>query len=432
MEINYLYELDWKKLENQEKDLGNNYDNLTFELGSRGIYKKNSYKYALDYVGIISYREKLIPILPKFLKGKDLSSEKKFETLKLLVEIFKKYQKESLEDLHSNSGYENLSNNKLTLIDTLLKDYIENGLYENHIETYEINGDGEADWENTIENEQDYMVNGVPIYIDLWTKESINHEGDYIRRLHQYILNICIDYLSNLELEKKLGLIEVPDLNFPIQKDTLGEEEYMVNMIDNQLKLEFGDRDIRLLKLMKSFIKKTFEVSSNNINLWGTRSFYTVWERVCGKVLKNQYENFKDEIPSPMWKALGKKNEYPAKGKHIPDVLRKVGKNFFILDAKYYNFNFNEDGKIEGNAPGIEDVTKQFAYEMYFKKRYGENIYNYFVIPTTEESQVIGEVSLEIFGDLKPIKVLALNYDEVFKMYLEDKSYSTNFFEKIL
>lgn len=206
----------------------------------------------------------------------------------------------------------------------------------------------------------------------------------------------------------------------------------MLRMIENEIKIEFNDRKINLLKKMERFLTDINSESEEKINLWGVRKFWSIWESICGDLFNNQYSNYNNLIPKPIWVSYNPKKENKINHTLIPDVLIKVDNDFFIFDAKYYDFSFDDKGQIIGKQPGIADVTKQFAYEMAFKEKFGENVYNFFVIPTSKATKVIGEAKLSIFEDLKPIKILQLSHQEAFNMYLKNEKYSNDFFKHLI
>ena len=433
MEIQCFYELDRNPITDLKLRLGENFEKVSDFLAKREIYREEGEFFYLKYVGLISLEEIIIPVLPKFLKYKNTSPIKAIDSLKLTINTLKKYDSSSEEDIFNFSSLDSPEslNSKLALIDFLLKDFMEYGLYENHIETYELNGSGEIDWENTIENQQAHYIKGKPFYLDLWTVDTVSNEENYIRRLHQFILNCCIEYASNLEIQKLLNLIEIPNINFSVNDEELGDTDFMIAMIEKQLKNEFTDRSILLLKKMKNFLKEKYKNSSEGINLWGTKTFWSIWEEICKYIFRDEYNIYQNKIPYPTWNSWYPSKENKASYTSIPDTLRKVDNNFFIFDAKYYNFYFDDLGNLKGSQPGVGDVTKQFAYEMAFKSEF-ENIYNFFAIPTVTETKVIGEVKFNTFKDLNPIKILSLNYEEVFKMYINDLSYDKTFFYNLI
>ena len=130
-----------------------------------------------------------------------------------------------------------------------------------------------------------------------------------------------------------------------------------------------------------------------------------------------------------MWSNLQEDNK-EEKDTLIPDILREEEGVFYILDAKYYDFYFNDNGKMIGSPPEISSIIKQYAYELAFKK-YFKNIKNYFIIPAVENTRVIGKVNFDIF-DLQPIKVLQLDYKICFYMYLKNLCYNEKEMKNII
>lgn len=204
VDIPCFLELKEYPIDDFKKIFGDNFEKVIFSLSKRSIYKETNGKFTLEYVGILCFNDIIISILPKFFNSDMLKKSLKIKNIKLTVDVLKKYNNLSLEeslDTFDTTNKSNL-NNKLALVDFLFKDYMEYGIYENHIDTYEINGEGEISWENTIENECAYLIKDRPIYLDLWTSNTVSNEEDYIRKLHQYILDKCVEYASNLEIQK--------------------------------------------------------------------------------------------------------------------------------------------------------------------------------------------------------------------------------------
>lgn len=424
MKIIYFYELDFVSedmLNNIFKEKTNEIINLFLK---EGIYKKSENSFILEYVGIISYNEIVIAILPKFLKKANFSHEKESNILKLIIEVIKRYKNETIFNIKQS---ESTGENIFALIDYFFKDYITNGLYKTFIEKLEYNGDGEINWEETIENENSYLVNNSPVYLNFFTEETENNDKDFIKKIHKYILYSCKNYLLNSEIQKNLNLIEIPYFDFFIN-EYIENKDYIITQLDNRLNLEFNEQKIILLKKMKIFINEIYSNSNNGLELWGVNKFWAVWEKCCKNIFKDEKEHYK-KIIKPIWSNL-QEDIKKEKDTLIPDILRKEEKTFYILDAKYYNFYFDSNGQLIGSPPEISSIIKQYAYELAFKK-YFENIKNYFIIPTIEETKVIGKVNFDIFN-LQPIKVLQLDYKICFEMYLKDLYYNKEEMENII
>lgn len=424
MRIIYFYELDLvseDSLNNLFKDETDKIINLFLK---EGIYKKYGNFFLLEYVGIIAYNKIIIAVLPKFLKKADFSYEKKGEILKLIIEVIKRYKNDIIFNTEQS---ENIGENIFAIIDYFFKDYINNGLYKTFIEKLKFNGNGEIDWEETIENENSYLINDFPVYLNFYTEETENDNNDFIQKVHKYILYRCKNYLLNSEIQKNLNLIEIPYFDFFVD-EYIEDKNYIINQIDNRLNLEFNEQKIILLKKMKIFIKEIYSKADDGLELWGVNKFWAIWEKCCKNIFKDEKEHYK-KIIKPIWSNL-QEDIKKEKDTLIPDILRREEEVFYILDAKYYDFYFEDNGQLVGSPPGIESIIKQYTYELALKK-YFKNIKNYFIIPAIEETKVIGKVNFDIFN-LQPIKVLQLDYKICFNMYLKDLYYNQKEMEKLI
>jgi len=425
LKLNFFYELDRDIQSNLSKVFRNDSEKIYDLLLKKGIYKKeeNEDVFSLEYVGIIAYKETVISVLPKFLRRYNLSEEEKCEALRLTINVIKKYTSDNdtiigTEESKLNGG------SLFSLIDYFFKDYLKNGIYENYIDKKEFNGEGEINWEETLESETAYYIDGKPVYLNFWTEELEDDEDNFIKKIHKYILNNSARYLKESQINNVLDLIDIPSFDFYVDEE-LGDKDYLIDKIDSELKVQFSESKIILLKKMKSYIHKIYNDTDDGVELWGVNKFWAVWERICKEVLGDQKELYKC-IPKPRWinnNGQGKE----AKDTLIPDVLREEEDIFYIFDAKYYDFYFKDNGELVGNPPGVPSITKQYVYELVFKKylekkEKPKDIKNYFVILSGNDSKVIGKVEFDVF-DLKPIEVLSLNYEEVFKMYLNNKRY---------
>ena len=149
------------------------------------------------------------------------------------------------------------------------------------------------------------------------------------------------------------------------------------------------------------------------------------------KALKPEYDgNLRliELIEKPLWTATGK----TAADTLIPDLISITGEQFIIFDAKYYNAQL-----IPGNAPkgqpGIESVTKQYLYQLAYKKFIEDHgfsiVKNCFLMPTeNKEIEDHGEVSMQMFFSmgLQDIQVRFLPAKMVYESYLSGKKMNIN------
>ena len=401
------------------------------------IKNKQGY-YKFSFVGIIASESNIIVFLPKYLIYIDsLSEAEKESEIKLVLKVLKKYSRyEDLDDdvsfLSFDSSTENFS--LLALVEYIINDYIEYGIYSNETTEYEYNGDGDISWEKTVENELVYSSNKQYIYLNHITDITYSNDNTYISQLHKMILNMSILFMKEISF---LELFDFPNLNFNFDENVLGYESFQIKKITNEMSVSFSQRKIRLLNAMKIFIENEKISLSNGYNFsCGTSSFNMVWENVCSDVMQNEIG--KDTIPhiplmpKPVWQKKTPLKVYDPSDTIKPDILRKINNDFFIFDAKYYKPVFNNENLNSGH-PGVGDVSKQYLYELAFK-----NLdcikYNFFVFPLyNEETKVNGKVEFSLFDglDLSNIYLLQINTREIFSLYLENTYYQNDFFDNI-
>ena len=374
---------------------------------------ENQKKIQFDYVGIILIKDKVISILPKYLKNINFNFK---AYTKLIIQVLKKYNKSSndISDFYFDSDEKQLLHHKFSLIDYLLKDYYEYGIYENTIDILDENGFGEISWDETIEREIAYLSKKRPTYLEFWTHEVDSDTGNYITLLHQSILNKSVDYLKSNEVNQLLNRMDIPDLFFPVEDDSVGDLEYQIKMIDEELKIQFNERKINLLKILKSFLLEESLKSEIHFSLWGTGTFYTVWEKVCGEVFKNEYKKgnrFKESInknTKAHWKTIKKYSE-----PMVPDIIFTENKITYLIDAKYYT-----EAGLEKMA--IQDIAKQFLYLEAIKGEIKGEYKNIFISPGTE-NKFYSDIVISLFPNEKVISIF-LNAEEIFNNYVENKN----------
>jgi len=420
MKIKYFLELEKYDSYKINTILGEKFKKYVQELSLKEIYKQDSNgKFYFKYVGLICVEDLIIAVLPKYLekithKNNEINEKNLSRTMKAL----KKYNRISIDEQLETLGKQEEKykfKNMFAIIDFLFKDYIEYNLYENHIEKYELNGEGEINWEYTIETETAYLSNKNPIYLNYWTNDSESNNGDFIMSLHKHILNLCVERLTKSEIQQITQILEVPKVSFIVEEERLGELEYQIKMIDNELKIQYGERKIRLLKAMKLFLNNHNYEADENLLLLGTPTFYTVWERACGDVLGNQYsvnsQHHKtiSQKTRAHWKDL---NNHKSSAMR-PDIVYKTENIFYIVDAKYYT----EEGIKD---LGVQDIAKQYMYHQALEIK-GENkkYKNIFISPGKKDKK-FSEITMPLFKD-KIIYSVIVEGNKLLQSYIEGK-----------
>ncbi|MGL5049307.1 MAG: LlaJI family restriction endonuclease [Fusobacteriaceae bacterium] len=409
------------------------YKNQIDELLEQGIlFLEKSDIYYFKFVGSINFLEKLIIIFPKYkaLPKKELTTKNK-EYTKQLFDIFEKYEANSIRE--DNLMIKDYSDEKdyfslFSLYKELMEDYIKNGLYENQKSIHELVGMGEIDWNRTVGEIQPFFsTNKKPIYMDYYSHDTEDEQENYIKFIQMELLSKATKYFDQF---KTLGL-NIVDLEYHFDDEVFGETSYKIYKINSELREVFMEKKIRLLHLMKEILENLEHSKTNDLSLYGTKNYEKVWERICQDVLGHQ-KHWIEKIAKPRWKDF-KNNIETEVNTLLPDITILDDNIFYILDAKYYNCNFDDNGKLKGSKPGVGDISKQFlyqgAYEDYFlelKQEY--KYYNAFLMPTEdidEDYEIIGEVTfpLRVFED-KVINIIKINTNFIYKKYLENNCLS--------
>ena len=411
----------------------NNNENTLNKLLKYAIIDEDGDKYQFNYVGVIIIDKLVINCYPKYFTNYSL------EEFKQVIRVIKKYN--SSKDLdYQNEELEDISFNLLSMMVFFLEDYYEYGVYSNIKNILEVNGNGEIDWNRTINYTDPIIKDNKPYYTELYTKYKIDDLYDYFRRLHEYVITRCSKKLENAGLLDLFDLtaVEISDN----AQDDFGELDYILERLEKELHVEFNSHKQKLLKSMHTFIKEENSFSNENyLTLFGTNSYHGIWEEICKKVFgdklnkslkelgfKNSKTKLIEVIKKPKW-IYNDIKTHEADGTFIPDIVTFYENQFIILDAKYYKLKFDE--KNLSGQPGLESITKQYLYELAYMDFIEENnfecVKNAFLLPKyTGEIENIGIAKLEILSNLglEDIQVIMLPADKINQYYLDNKKMS--------
>lgn len=404
---------------------------------------ENVYYYIFTFVGIMIVAGIVLKCYPKYI----FKNETPLLQLKQILKVIEKQNKKEQFIKFHNESLENSSYNLLETILYFYNDYNEYGIFTTTQDIFEVNGHGEINWDKTINETFTLISNNKPFYPELITRKKIDDDNDYFKILHEIILTQCSKQLKKTGL---LELFEFEELNL-IEKriDDLGDKDYILNKILKELNVQFNTRKQLLLKTMYAYISCESELGANSdFSIYGTNSFHVIWENVCAEVFNNMLNEKLSELSLP----LKLKQEYNGNhklisiiekpnwnNKHgefktdtlIPDLISIYQDNnqehkFIIFDAKYYTIKIN--GKTITGQPGIESVTKQYLYQLAYKKFIEDhgfkqkNIRNCFLLPTENfEVEELGNVSMEMLTTLglEKIQVRLLPAEVIYSKYLK-------------
>ena len=402
------------------------------------------YRYVFTFVGVIIVNGYILKCLPKYIRSSDASNDE----LKQIIRVLEKYNsKEQIIKMYVNNQKDN-DFNRLAAMVFLLNDYYDNGVYNNQMDVIEINGNGEINWNKTINETFAILHNSRPYYVELQTVKHKNDDYDFFKRLHECVLTLCSKELEETSLLDLLGLTGV-NLTDEVFED-FGDKEYILSQLEREMNVQFNTRKILLLKTLYMFINDEGTLVDNStLSLFGTNSFHTVWEDVCAEVMGNRlnekigkiimprrlhptyYEkrNLRliDIIGKPQWVDVESK-KHEANKTLIPDLISIKDDLFVIFDAKYYNIVLEPNKTLSGN-PGVGDITKQYLYQLAYRdfiEKHGFNLVkNCFLMPTEEHEIIpLGYAKIEILENLglENIQIRLLPACEMYNLYLTNKT----------
>lgn len=461
-DLNELNADDLKEKEQQDSSIINNK-----EMG-----------FFFNFVGVVFVDDCVIKVYPKYIDLPDDKSfsetdeetqnqiEKHFSQVLRVIKILSSISQDSSLNQQTQEKY-----NHLGMQIFLLEDYYRNGIYQNKETIIETNGEGEIDWDKTINETTAIIKNNKPYYVELQTINTRSNDFDYFKMLHESILCQCSQTLRKTGLLSYLGMKPCEINGMPLS--SFGDLNYIKYKLQQEIRTQFVTKKRNQLVSLLTYITETNgNKSSNSIKLFGTNSFEHIWESVCKSVFDDIYQNnyrlgnstlrdspkvsaliknniikniakddreiqdnttFKDMIEKSTWTIDN--NIYIPKGNLTPDIISIDEKeNFYILDAKYHIIKTDE--KSIENQPGIQDVLKQFAYEKayasFLRDFHFFNTVNAFLMPSLfskwkdEQSEIAyskGSVTYNLmqksaYDLLGPIQILEIAPNYIFEKFL--------------
>lgn len=413
------------------------------------------------YVGIIEIDGHVIICFPKYIvipTGEEnilskCTREKLQKTMRTVCSAIEHYKSEhTILSLAEDNLSQNCSD-RIAIALRMIWDYFLYGLYSNQRNELTACGNGDIDWEHTINTSVPFIQENRPYYVDYYTNDIVQDETDYITRLHACIISECSACLKECELAEILQL----DTPTPYvgERIDFGLDEYICHRLQKEINVQYITQKQNLLRNILAWVRQDgFSTNSSGIQLFGTNSFHTLWEKMCAKVFDSQYKtpisdlgielkgdfsNKKDTLESligkPEWTPIGTKSIKKAGKTLIPDYVRVIRtadkRSFFvILDAKYYDVELTD--KVLLGQPGVEDICKQYLYQIAyapFIEAHNLKSANIFICPADgSESKLIGTASMPLFSWVtckkstpSEIRLFKLSAEKLMDCYIANK-----------
>ncbi|CEK34509.1 restriction endonuclease, type II, LlaJI,LlaJI restriction endonuclease [[Clostridium] sordellii] len=344
-------------------------------------------KLKFKFVGIITLQNDIVISLPKSY------TNDKTNVMPDIIKSFKAYKnsasykrnkKTSINEntegeLYLNDNLNDCSISEISIADYIISDYINYGLYQNFYSELILDGNGDPDWQTTVERIDPIMSNGYPIYTSTYNYEIFLDRNNKITELHKWAVDYSIGKYAKF-LDYNLDIVYGEYESY----EDIGSYNEILYLIQSELNNTFESRKIDLLKALNNLLNRSFgSTNGDSISLYGTSKFDTIWEYILQTVFKDEYyhEDFKDkynrDIFKPLWNDI---NGNPWQANPIkPDIVRQVDKDLFILDAKYYDIelNYNKDGKLQlSGQPDSYDIIKQTYYKTKLEEAFNKSSTN--------------------------------------------------------
>ena len=311
------------------------------------------------FVGVVVAGGRSFQILPKIFSDPSVSAP---STMRQVIRALRRYAswqpqfREEAPFLDPASSRTEL--NALALADWLIRDYLNSGIYRRLRGREEIGGQGQVKWRRTIERTLPVLSSGRPIYVDTITRSATRDRDHFVSRLHRHIVESAtrlFGYLLgygplNLDHEPFEPFSELPAL--PLSQSKIRFE----------LRGAYSDRTMHLLPMLLAWLTAIENAEATDLALYGTNSFYDVWEKVCAHALGNEREKWQSHIPRPTWSS--EDGHIHTADTFEPDIVTRIEdgavEHLLIADAKYYRLSMPPS--LQGH-PGVNDVAKQLWYQ---------------------------------------------------------------------
>lgn len=339
------------------------------------------------FVGVAVTGGRSFQILPKIFSDPSIDVA---TTMRQVIRALRRYARwqpqyrEAAPFLDPSSNLTEL--NALALADWLIRDYLNWGIYRRLRDREEISGQGQVSWRRTIERTAPILSSGRPIYVDTITRSAARDRDHFVSRLHRHIVENAAYWFGyllgygpiNLDHEPFEPFSELPGL-------PLCQSKIRLEMRD-----AYSDRTMQLLPMLLAWLTAIGNAEAADLALYGTNSFYDVWEKACAFALGNERENWQAHIPRPTW--TSEDGQTRAADTFAPDIVTRINdgadEHLLIADAKYYRLSMPPN--LQGQ-PGVNDVAKQLWYQRCLTDaahaRGLAKTFNIFVVPGPENEQ---------------------------------------------
>ena len=380
---------------------------------------------SISFVGVVVLVDCVICCFPKRLfdssmNGFDGEAERLMSLVAQSLIRFRDDYPRSIEDADLLYSADGRTSTPLLAAMEIIQDYEANGLIRRFLTSYSQNKSGRIAWNRTIQRENPIFTGTSVFYPSPIIARKIDDKQSPLTILHKACVQDCYErwgwlinperYPINFRQHAREWLPYTPETALAY----LAKERWAV----------FSDREIHAIDLLMQYISAGVDTSKNEISFFGTKTYWRVWEAACKYIFHDDQFIYDNLLPQPKWSMSGLKPDTSQR----PDVLFVENDTFYILDAKYYDY--------QRNMPGGPDIIKQYYYEDTLRSilcrrkmndRYSrvEKTTNAFVFPKAPEGKLgadsyfIGNAYIERLANWRKIPAFALDIRKVLSLYVD-------------
>ena len=356
------------------------------------FHPDQSEPYTFQFVGVLVVHDYVFYVFPKFVKPTHDSDSKDSDPkiiepspaarafMRQIIDVCNHYRKRNVSGTDDTGISTHTTTNNVNIAElyrALLADYVRDGVYRTTMRVWEHNGNGNIDWERTLNRVDPYFTQqGAPIYADYWTRGRAVDEEALVRRIQlAWVAHVAQQFDASGLLVDVLGF---PCALCAVSRELptdIGTTSFLRAALIRARNREFSTRNRTLINMLLLLVDTNEQQrldSQHAVTHLGTAPFHTVWEDICSELFSNTELDEVREKSKPLWRMqTGTDNAYAeitANNQLIPDVIHTM-KNptgepggMVIIDAKYYTPE--HDAQSISGQPGTYDVVKEYFYQL--------------------------------------------------------------------
>ena len=297
------------------------------------------------------------------------------EEAKKIISLIKRVQKEfSL----GGSGDESFQFYSMVW---LIRDYIDNGYYTETERVVRRGDQGRIDWKHTLRHSGIYFDGNNLLYRDFYVRKNRLDEANLLAQIYKCCLAYsaeCIGFLYNVSQTERSVF----------RMDSSADVGFMFYHVQKELGRTFNSYKQMLLRHLLTILKgRQGKIRAVSLCMHD-KEFEYVFEFLVNSVFGTEVvQDFYNEYCY----VIGDNHNRFSASKLRPDTIMKnpmasesVEPDFYVIDAKYYNYGYTGNPR---DLPQASAIAKQIGYNYYLRDNYNETdenrkeFYSIFLLP---------------------------------------------------